>query len=51
MVVVTSSVVRITFVVAEIPFIVAVITFSGVKIIFEEMAPENVKVITNMYTI
>ena len=51
MVVITSSVVKITFVAAEITFKVAVIISSVVKIIFKEMSPENGKVITNMYTI
>ena len=49
-VVITSSVVKITFVVAEIPFKVAVITSPVVKIIWK-MAPDIVKVITNIYTI
>ena len=43
-IVITSSVVKITFVIAEITFKVAVITFL-------KMAPENVKIITNIYII
>ena len=39
------------FLVAEITFKVAVIFSSVVKIIFKEMALENVNVMTNMYTI
>ena len=47
-VVITSSVVKITFVVTEITLKVAVITYAVVKIIFKELALENLKVITNI---
>ena len=51
MTVISSVVAKITFVGAEITFKGAVITSLVVKIIFKEMAPENGKVKTNMYTI